>query len=204
MAPVRRLLLLAALVAACADEEPEGYRVRGSLLDGETGEPVSRATFYVHAFHDATDHQVSLDPADPATFEMVMPAAEVRLRIADKSRRYRLYEERHVLHRGDNELDVRLEPTHFVRLHGRVLDADTGEPLERTEGIGGDARLHVRDEDGKDGIVTVPDEDGSYSVRVPRHRLRFRFVNTGKGPVEPTLDLSGYEGDAFEHDILMR
>jgi len=43
--------------------EPEGYRIHGRPLDAETGKPVSRETIYVHAFHDPTDHWVTLDPA---------------------------------------------------------------------------------------------------------------------------------------------
>jgi len=191
-----------AFVGGCAGE-PEGFRIRGRLVDAETGEPVSRESIYVHAFHDATHHQVTLDPESASTYEVEMPAAEVRLRIADKSRRYKLYEERYVFEPGTNEFDVRLEQTHFVLLHGRVLDKETGKPLERSEGLGRAARMHIDEVNGDYGSVTVPKADGSFSVRVPRSLLRIRFVNTAKTPADPALDLRGVDGDTCERDVLM-
>ena len=59
-----------------------------------------------------------------------MPKATVRIRAADKSRTYRLLEETVTISGGTLEHDLRLEPTGYVRLFGRIIDGRTGAPPE--------------------------------------------------------------------------
>ena len=194
-------LLLAALLAACAAAPPPGSVVlRGNLVDAETGEPVSRRTVYVHAFDDATKRQVSLSPdADEDSFELMAPAATVRLRIADTSKRYELNEQTFTVSGGAWNGTIRMVPTHFVRLHGRILWRD-GDKLRPPSEGGGDVqhgflgigRAHVR-----------PEDDGSYSARVPRELLRVLTVNTSRAASPSTLDLTGFEGDEKQFDIIL-
>lgn len=174
--------------------------MRGRIVDAETGAPVPRTSIFVHAFDDATKRQVSLKPDDDDAFELTAPAATVRLRVADTSGRYELNQQTFTVTGGAWDGTIRLVPTHFVRLHGRILwrDGDRLRPPSEGDGRVVNAFLGIG---GKSGVY--PKEDGSYSVRVPRELIRILPVNTSLGPNPATLDLAGFEGDEKEYDIIL-
>jgi hypothetical protein len=199
-----RLPLALLLVGACGGP-PDGYRLTGRLLDAETQAPVSRETFHVHAFNDAQHHQVSLGPEAGHTFALHVPEAGVRLRIADKSRKYALYERRMVLEKGTTALDIALEPTHYVRVHGHLVDAETGRRVPRAEHervLGGPVLIYIF---GQRRLGPIwPDEDGGYSERLPREKIRFGLVDTSEKLVEDLVDLQGFAGEEYEFDLKVR
>lgn len=197
------LLLLAPMLAACAraPSPPGSVVLRGKLVDAETGEPVSRGAVYIHAFDDATKRQVSLSPdADEDSFELTAPAATVRLRIADTSKRYELNEQTFTVSGGAWNGTVRMVPTHFVRLHGRVLWRDGDKLRPPSEG---DGRVrHAGVSFGPGGGVSY-DEDGSFSARLPRKSLKILLINTSLSPAQDSLDLSAFTGDEQDFDIIL-
>jgi hypothetical protein len=204
LAALLLLVLVLLLLAACGGP-PAGFRLSGRLVDAETREPVSRETFYIHAFNDAKHHQVTLGPEDGAAFALEVPEGEVRLRIADKSRKYALYERKMVLEKGTTELEIALEPTHYVRLHGHVVDGETGRRVPRAEHeevLGGPLLIYL-DGSRRRGPIW-PGEDGGYSERVPREKVRFRLVNTSEGLVEDVVDLAGFEGEEYVFDLKVK
>jgi hypothetical protein len=196
------LALLAASLAGCANGSapPGSVVVRGRIVDAETGEPVPRTSIHVHAFDDATKRKVSLAPEDDDAFELTAPAATVRLRVADTSGRYLLNEQTFTVAGGVWDGTVRMVPTHHVHLHGRILWRD-GEKLRPPSEGDGSVQHAFLGIGPKYGVR--PAEDGSYSVRVPRELLPLRTVNTSRGPNPATLDLTGFEGDEKEYDIIL-
>ena len=205
----RALLLLGIATAplgGCAEQgEPgKGYTLRGRLLDTETGRPVSRRTVYIHAFNDEVPHQVTLDPADTPEFSLTMPRPAIRLRVYDREHIYALYEATLVATAEVTRNEVRLRPTGWVRLHGKVLWRDGKRWRPPSEG-GGEVRkvfLAFRTEAGPLRPASVyPAHDGSYSLRAPRERLRVSVVNTSLDLEAQVIDLRGVAGDEVERDI---
>jgi hypothetical protein len=192
------LLLLA---GACASDP--SHLLHGRVIDAETGEPVSRRTMYVHFFCDEIDFQRTLDPEDASTYSVRLPRPTVRVRAADRSGVYALFEQTLTIDGEALEHDIRLTPTHFVLLRGRAIDAVTGEAIRPTGGWGSGPVLHL-DADkvgwGKSGVTL--DDEGAFSLRVPRAKLRVRAINTSKRIVNPVIDLTGYEAD--ERDVKIR
>jgi hypothetical protein len=158
---------------------------------------------YVHFFCDQIDFQRTLDPEDASTYSVRLPRPTVRVRAADRSGVYALFEQTLTIDGEALEHDIRLTPTHFVLLRGRAIDAVTGEAIRPTGGWGSGPRLHL-DADkvgwGKSGVTL--DDEGAFSLRVPRAKLRVRTINTSKRIVNPVIDLTGYEAD--ECDVKIR
>lgn len=202
LARLTPLLVLTALLApGCAGDASSGtVRVTGRVVDAETGEPIERSHMYVHAFNDATGHQVSLKPTGSSEFELEMPDPEIRLRVPDLSDEYELYEERFVAEDGALDVTVRMQPTHWVRLHGTVLwrDADgTLRPTSEGDGNVRKARLSA----GPVGFDT--EDDGTYSVRAPRESLKILSINTNYHHTPRVLDLSDVTADDYEFHIVL-
>lgn len=197
------LVLVAVPVAAgCSGG---GTRVTGRLVDAETGKPVPRSTFYVHAFDDAAKLQVSLDPDDDADFSLRMTGTsidgrKIRLRIPDLSNTYELWEQTFEEQDGVLDVDVRLKPTHWVRLHGKVLwrDGAVLRPLgEETQGNVRNAQVSA----GRVGLR--PDAAGNYSVKAPRELLKVLTINTNRRAEPSEIDLSACKSDEFEQDVTL-
>jgi hypothetical protein len=194
-------LLLAVSAGGCArDVVPAGgVRVTGRLVDDTTGKDVPRREFWVHGFSDSVKKQVSLSSAPEPTFSLVLPARDVRLRIADGSNQYRLYEQRFTATSDVLDVEVRLVPTGYVRLHGRVLVRDGARvrPPPITGQMGFMPRVHV----GPAGLDYR--EDGSYSARVPRELLAVRTINTPLGIHPKEVDLRGVTTDDHALDFVL-
>ena len=204
MSALARVLLLLGLLplalGACGQRVAgAGDRVlRGRLVDDETGQPVSRESVYLHAFRDGAGQQVSLEPARSSTYALRVGGPDVRLRVSAGAGEYHLYEETLVVPPEGLEHEVRLVPTHWVRLHGRVLWQDGARWRPPSEGDGNLSKVRI-DIDGVGGLRIA--QDGTYSRRVPRTLLRFATVNTDRW-IEPTeLELTGFEGDERRLDL---
>jgi hypothetical protein len=199
------LVALLAALAACTPDEPgppapeAGYRLHGRILDAETGTPVSREHAYLHFFCDAIDVQKSFDPADLTSYDVRMPRAEIRIRIKDKTEEYALFEKTVTVDGNDREYDIRLVPTHFVLLRGRAIDVATGQAVEQH---GHGPLLYFDAEPGDWGRSMVRlDDDGAFTLRVPRAKLRIQAVDTSKRIANPILDLTGFEGGETEFEL---
>ncbi len=174
-------------------------RVTGRLVDDETGRPVSRDAIYIHAFNDEVPYQVSLEPDDETTFELGAPEPNVRLRIADTSNEYELYERTFTVENGALDVEVRLKPTHWVRLHGTVLWRDGAAPRPLREGDGN--VRHGQVSLGRYGLHAQ--EDGTYATRVPRERFEVLVINTSYSPQPREVDLRGVTGEEHELDFVL-
>jgi len=195
------ILLALLLASGCARE---GFTIRGTVIDSETGEEVSRAEMYLHFFCDEIDHQQSLDPRDVTDFEVTMPRATVRIRAADLSSRYHLFEKTIEIAGGEIEFDIPMVPTHYVLLKGKILDARTGTVILPKPGIGNTPLFYVQDERGFSAGLIGPASNGTYSVRVPREKLTFLVVDTPLSPRTKTLDLTGFDGEVRQFDLVLK
>lgn len=182
---------------------PGNIEVRGRLVDAETGAPVKRDRVYVHAFNDATKVQVSLEPdKTTSTFELRLPAPEIRLRVYDMERVHALFEKNFTAPAdGKLDVDVRLEPTHWIRLHGHFYYREDGKvrPVDHGDGSMGCCPLI---DIGPRSWVDY-DDDGAYSLLVPRALLKIEMVDTACHPVPAELDLRGATGDEREFDLYL-
>ena len=196
------LILAAQILPGCTGQSlKSSVHVSVRLVDDETGEAVSRADNYVHAFNDATGHSVSLDPADETEFELEMPAPEIRLRVPDRTNTYELFEQSYVAVDGVLDLVVRLRPTHWIRLHGTILwrDVDgTLRPLCEGDGNVRDARLGAGE-----NVSFEPGRDGGYWVNSPRRLLEIHTVNTNYACSPARVDLSDETGDDYEFNLVL-
>jgi hypothetical protein len=194
------LLFVLGAVACARETVPTGgVRVRGRLVDDTTGIEVPRRDFWVHGFSDSVKEQVSLPSAPESSFSLVLPARDVRLRVADGSNRYRLYEERFTATGDVLDVEVRLVPTGWVRLHGRVLVRDGARlrPPPITGEMGSMPRVHV----GR--ALLEYREDGSYSERVPRELLRVLTTDTALDVHPKEVDLRGVTADDHALDFVL-
>lgn len=221
MAPAtrrRRLPLLLAvclLLAACGDEgggaapSSRPYEVEGRLLDAETGAEVSARTIYLHFFCDEVKWKLSLDPEDTPYYAVKVPRARVRVRAHDQERTYAAFERELVLEEGKQTFDIRLQPTHYVRLHGRVVDGATGKPIPpatpgERETLGDRVLFYFQHEGVPCHPGTVaPADDGSYALKVPRGVIKILAVNTAQRLKVSEVDLTGIEGDEHVFDIVL-
>jgi len=196
------LAVAAAVTAggACArDPGGPGTLLTGRLVDGETGRPVSRSTVWIHAFDDVAGRQESLRPSAGSDFALRIEGQEIRLRVADLSNTYELHQETLSARDGAIDVDVRLRPTHWVRLHGTVLWRDGARLRPLREG---DANVRsAAVQAGRVGLA--PDAAGTYSVKVPRELLKVLTINTNRAAYPKEIDLSGFAGDAFEQDVVL-
>lgn len=193
------LVAAALLLGGCAGEST--VRVTGQLLDAETGEPVPRTRIFVHAFNDAIGHQVSLEPNSETEFELEMPEPTIRLRIPDLSHEYELFEEDFVAEDGRLHVDVRLQPTHWVLLHGTVLWRDAEGALHPLSEGDGNVRKASLTAGQYVGFPT--DADGRYSVRAPRKLLRVLSINTNYVHAPREVDLREVEDDEYELNFVL-
>ena len=198
------LALLIAL-AGCAPNEMGGTLVTGRLVDDETGKPVARSSIYVHAFDDAAKLQVSLDPSSDTDFALTMTGLsidgrKIRVRIPDLSNTYELWEKTFEEQDGTLDLEVRLKPTHWVRLHGKLLWRDASGALRPIQEGDGNVRSAMVSA-GRAGIR--PGADGSYSVKAPRELLPVLTVNTNRTAHPKQIDLSAVTADDFEQDVIL-
>jgi hypothetical protein len=181
------------------------YVIRGSLVDGETGAPVSRENVYVHVFNDAIQRTTSPEREDASTFTVRMPLSQVRLRVVDTTDRYHLYETTlEVPARGLDHV-VQLVPTHYVLLKGRVLIRDGTAWVPHPEvgtGMGETPLLSFGfDDDRPPGWTVALGKDAAFEVRLPRERLRLFVVDSPLAPETPVVDLTGVTDDVVQRDI---
>lgn len=200
--------LAVALAAACGSCGRGGaarVHVTGRLVDAESGRPVARTAIWVHGFNDelaadAPARKDSLEPAEASDFELALAAPEIRLRIADKSNEYELFEQRYVASGDRLDVEVRLQPTHWLRLHGQLLLEDDGQrrPLPHDDGaIGSRPFLEL-------GPAVIHADAGSrYDVRVPRILLRVLALDTGRRVLPAELDLRGATEDERTLDFVL-
>ena len=205
MIPQRALVFVAALLFAgcgCSVVPGEGdLRVSGWLVDAETGESVSREDIYIHAYDDTTGEQLTLEHSKSSEFAFDTESSVVRFLIVDKGHKYKKYERVYDLQKDGVELEAALQPTHFVRVSGRVLVGSSKEqlrPIRSSPELGATPFVHLGDERLK------LDSSGRYSTRLDRELHRVQRLNFG-GEVHPTeLDLRGCEKDEFQFDVTLR
>lgn len=205
----RALSLAIGLVASllvvstgCSTVPGEGnVRVSGRLVDMETGRDVSRRNMIIHAFDDQAGEQVTLGKAKGSEFVFNTTSPLVRLRIVDTSHEYKLYEGGHIEFGDGIKLEAGLRPTHFVRVHGRVLmgsNHDSLRPIPSSPIIGATPFVHIGDR------KLSPDSNGYYSTRLPRRLHRIQTINFG-GTVHPyELDLRDYAEDEVQVDVTLK
>lgn len=194
-------LVLTVSAGACGSPSSQDVTISGRIVDAETGRPVPRNSIYIHAFDDATKRQVTVKPdKDEDSFELTTQWPVVRLRVADTSKRYELNEQTLTVTGGAWDGTIRLVPTHWVRLHGRILwrEGDKLRPPSEGDGTVRHAFVGIG---GRSGIY--PEEDGSYSVRVPREVVKILTVNTSLGAAQESLDLTTVVGDEHAFDIIL-
>lgn len=182
---------------------PGAVRVIARLIDAETHRPVPRTSLWIHGFNDALDAQASLEPGvDLASFELWLPAPELRLRIVDKTDEYVLFEQRFVADGPRLDLEIALQPTHWIRLHGRVLwdDGGTLRPVGY-EGnpVVGPPMISI----GRAGGVHS-DDDGRFSIRVPREELETDVISSRLRVHPRRLDLRGATEAERALDLVLR
>jgi len=182
------------------------YEIRGSIIDAETGAPISRSNVYVHVFNDLIKEQASPGLAVESTFTVRMLVPQVRLRIYDASSRYQLYETEFDVPESGLDHVARLMPTHYVLVKGRLmfLEGDTWIPLspQVARRFGKWPGLGFRLDGDREGSWSVRhDSDASFEVRVPRERLLVSLINTGLEPVTDVVDLTGVTADLVERDV---
>jgi hypothetical protein len=198
---VRLALVLAVASGACGSPPGQDLRISGRLVDAETGRPVPRTAIYIHAFDDATKRRVTLDPEQgDDSFELTTTWPLVRLRVADTSNEYRLDERTLTVTGAAWDGTIRLVPTHWVLVHGRVLWRD-GTTLRPPSQGDGNVR-HAGVSFGRAGGVRHA-EDGSFSVRLPRESLPILTIDTNRTPAQKSLDLTGVTGDEFAFDVIL-
>ena len=199
---IRSILLRSALLVpalACCAREPDGYEIRGRIVDAETREPVSRESLDVHLFNDSVKAQTSLVREDEAGFRACMPAASVRLRVVDRTKRYEFFERQFEVPSSGLDYVVELVPTHFVLVKGRLLE--NGKPPHIEEGIIGGAPLLGFAWEGDSTDADYSSDDGSFEIRLPRTRVRVQMLDTGLSPVPAILDLTAVDADVVVQDI---
>lgn len=191
---------------------PGGVRVAGRIIDDETGAALSRERTWVHGFIDATGSQVSAKPAPDSGFELVLPGRDVRLRVARDDGAYvSPWETRFVATSDLLDVEVRLVPTHYLVVRGRIL---------RREG-GVDRPLHKGELPGKVGISLHPvtptppgpggygvgglriDAQGAFEALVPRAKYRVVTINLGDDIAPREVDLSGAQGPEHRVDFVL-
>jgi len=202
---MRRLAIAAALLAlaACGGPRPRGegdYLLEGTVRDAKTGEPVARDTLYLHFFCDGIDHQVTLDPSSETEYAVRMPQPTVRVRVADTDDAYHLYERTVEIEGKSRTLDLPLEPTGFVLLRGRVVDAADGSAVPRGADGGHGPLLYLSGDGWSEGPVSL-EEDGSFTLRVPRAKIEIRAVDTARSIANPDLDLTGFAGASRKFEL---
>lgn len=221
-APRLRLVRATALALACAAPACESRRtsadgtgpgigpihVTGRLLDAETGRPVSRAKIWIHGFNDdpadpahrsLPKQQRSLAPGDATTFEFNLVEPTIRLRVADGEHVYELFEQELTARDGRLDVDVRLTPTHWVRLHGRVFWRENGklEPFVPTRSRWRGATICL-----SRGNSPEPDDRGNYSVLVPRELIKVLTIDSPRRVEPHEIDLRAERGDERAQDFV--
>jgi hypothetical protein len=190
------VLALASVGCNAGPEKPAApaaganVRVTGRLLDARIGKPVARTRLWIHGFNDEVKAQASLKPEEGSTaFELFLPTPHVRLRIADKSDEYVLFEQSYEASDGRLDIDVRLQPSDWIVLRGRILwdDEATLRPFERDAPKVGDARFYF----GRSGSLQIDNDTGTYSARLPRELAVIRAVNTSFTLHPKSIDLTG-------------
>ncbi|QDV09244.1 hypothetical protein Poly30_48010 [Planctomycetes bacterium Poly30] len=196
------VLLTLLACAGCNSDVPGSgsIRVSGRLIDAETGQSVSRETFYVHAYVDGTGERVSLDPARGDDFGFRMSQPEIRRLVADKADQYERFEGTFTASGEVLDVDVRLKPTHWVRAHGTVLwrdDKGRLRPLRDGDELVRAARPHIG------GRLLHPDADGNYEQLLPRELHELLAINTSYGPVPSEVDLRGVTEEDYPLDVVL-
>jgi hypothetical protein len=194
------VIAAALLATACAAEPPPGgVRVSGRILDDETGQPVAREWIYVHGFSDDAGAQVSLDPdSGDTSYSVDLPTRNVRLRIADVSKKYELWQQTLTATGPTLEQDVRLKPTHFVTVKVSVKwrDGTTLRPISDGDGGVRHAQLSFAGADA--GQTMRRDDDGSYTLRLPRKAMKILLINTNRRVTPDVIDLTDVKADETE------
>jgi hypothetical protein len=217
VAHARHALALTLVLAsgACSrhsSADPSGpgegpVHVTGRLLDAETGRPVSRKTVWIHGFNDTRPdpkfpnvcEERSLAPDDPTTFAMNLLDPTIRLRVYDKSHAYEMFEVTLVAHDQALDVDVRLRPTHWVRLHGRVFWREGGalKPFVRKPERWKKNQIVL-----SPGDSLEPDEDGNFSHLVPRELLKVLLISSERRVTPHEVDLREERGDEHAQDFV--
>jgi len=131
-----------------------------------------------------------------------VPQAKVRIRVADKERRYAIFEKTIDLASKSETFDIRLEATNFIRLHGKVLASGEPVPPSEPDGAVGDRVMFYFQHDGKPiAGPMAPAQDGTYSLRVPRGKIKIMAVNTALKIKQDTVDLTGNDSESHVFNI---
>lgn len=190
-------LILLLCSCGCTGRGAGTVIVTGHVLDAETGKPVAREGIWIHVFRAGSSSPASAEPdADRSDFAIELDTLGsaagtagtiVRLRVADSTRAYETLEREITLTGGALDIDVRLVPTHWLRLHGRVLwrDGTNLRPVRDGSPDVENAQVHI----GPHNLWAAGSE--TYSILVPRELLRPSTVNTNHRVVPHEIDLRG-------------
>jgi hypothetical protein len=200
------LAILGVSVAACAGDAPpaDGVRVTGRIVDAESGLAVPRDHVFVHGFSDDVKAQVSLRPeTGTAPFSLDLPTRNVRLRVADTTKQYELWEQTFTADAATLDREVRLVPTHWVLVHVGVRwrDGDKLRPLE--EGDGNVRKASLAFSPSADSSSYDHMGSSSYSVRLPRRKYDVLLINTNRSVSPKTFDLSGVAGEETTAEFVL-
>lgn len=209
MRPVSLLSSCAAVLClgSCAEVAGHGkYELHVTFVDAETSALVSRNPLWFEASNVATGETVS--PGyylHQSSFTVRMPLPDVRLRVQDWTSEYRKHEETFVVPPTGIDCVIRLVPTHFVLLKGRLLVEDHGQwvklPREpHTGAIGENLLLSFCTEERNYGDANI--DNGIFEIRLPRDRFEILILDSPFAAEEPrVLDLTGVKDDVIERDF---
>ncbi|HTF90981.1 MAG TPA: hypothetical protein VK843_21380 [Planctomycetota bacterium] len=198
-------------LSACATNHAakSDYVIRGSIVDAETGAPIAHKDLHIDAFDDAQQWWKSPEAGDEATFNLRLPQSDAWLVVRDFTNRYQLYQTKIAVPPPGLDFVVRLEPTHFVVLKGRMLVEKDGawvaapasvRASEVKPVLRGGPLLSLHWMQGGSNVIDVR-PDGSFEVRVPRARVEAMVVATPLTTEPRYLDLTGETADVIERDI---
>jgi hypothetical protein len=207
------LVALLALLGGCGGtkDDPGGAdtsdqcRLSGRVLDA-TGAEIPRRTLYLHFFADDQKLQKTLDPAPGSSYEVLLPRTDIRIRVHDTEATYALLEQQVSLTGASRTLDLELEPTNYVRMHGSVIDGASGEPIHAGSGagMGNRVRFYFQHEGAPAHPGSIaPEDDGTYAIKLPRGVIKILAVDTALRLKVDTVDLSGASGPDRAFDIVL-
>jgi hypothetical protein len=187
-----RILGVACVVflTSCGTEgPPTGRVVRGSVVDADTGAPVACEHLTVEALDAVTGRGPAARVGPDARF-VVAASAAVRLVVRDASDAFAPYEAALDVPEAGADHRVRLRPTNYVLLRGRVLWRD-----------GAVADVPIAIGDGLRPVARRP--DGTYEVRLPPTRHAVRALDGRCRLLTREIDLGLIATDAWNANIYL-
>jgi hypothetical protein len=119
------------------------------------------------------------------------------------SHEYEVFEQNFTATGGVLDVEVRLKPSHWIVLHGKVLWRDGAKlrPIRDGDGNVSHALISIHQQDSAEMLSLA--DDGSYCVRVPREALRICAVDTNRAPNPNAIDLRGATEAERQFDVIL-